>query len=47
MFFAKNPRLGLMQYQERSLDRMNEDRKSKIYKAADAFIEQNIFLIPN
>ena len=38
MFFAKNPRLGLML---KSLDRMNEDRKSKIYKAADAFIEQN------
>ena len=38
-FFAKNPRLGLML---KSLDRMNEDRKIKIYRAADAFIDRNI-----
>jgi len=25
----------------RSLDKMNEDRKIKIYKAADEFIEKN------
>jgi deoxyribodipyrimidine photolyase-related protein len=37
-FFAKNPRLGLML---KSLDRMNEDRKIKIYNAADAFIDRN------
>ena len=37
-FFARNPRLGLML---KSLDRMNEDRKIKIYNAADAFIERN------
>ena len=37
-FFANNPRLGLML---RSLDKMNEDRKIKIYKAADEFIEKN------
>ena len=37
-FFAKNPRLGLML---KSLDRMKEDRKIKIYNAADDFIERN------
>jgi deoxyribodipyrimidine photolyase-related protein len=37
-FFAKNPRLGLML---KSLDRMNQDRKIKIYSAADQFIEKN------
>ena len=37
-FFANNPRLGLML---KSLDKMNEDRKIKIYKAADEFIEKN------
>lgn len=37
-FFAKNPRLGLML---KSLDRMDQDRKIKIYSAADQFIEKN------
>jgi len=37
-FFAKNPRLGLML---KSLDRMDQDRKIKIYSAADKFIEKN------
>ena len=37
-FFAKNPRLGLML---KSLDRMKEDRKIKIYNAADDFIARN------
>ena len=37
-FFANNPRLGLML---KSLDKMNEDRKIKIYNAADEFIEKN------
>ena len=39
-FFAKNPRLGLML---KSLDRMSEERKIKIYDAADKFIEKNTF----
>jgi len=37
-FFAKNPRLGLML---KSLDKMNEDRKIKIFNAADEFIDRN------
>ncbi|MBL6702624.1 MAG: cryptochrome/photolyase family protein [SAR86 cluster bacterium] len=37
-FFAKNPRLGLML---KTLDRMDQDRKIKIYSAADQFIEKN------
>ena len=37
-FFVNNPRLGLML---KSLDKMNEDRKIKIYNAADEFIEKN------
>ncbi len=37
-FFAKNPRLALM---PKSLDKMNKDRKIKIFNAADEFIEKN------
>ena len=37
-FFATNPRLALM---PKSLDKMNEDRKIKIFKAAEEFIEKN------
>ena len=37
-FFATNPRLALM---PKSLDKMNEDRKIKIFGAAEEFIENN------
>ena len=37
-FFATNPRLALM---PKSLDKMNEDRKIKIFTAAEEFIEKN------
>ena len=37
-FFATNPRLALM---PQSLDRMNEDRKIKIFSAAEEFINKN------
>ena len=37
-FFATNPRLALM---PKSLDKMNEDRKIKIFAAAEEFIENN------
>ena len=37
-FFATNPRLALM---IRSLDKMNADRKNKIFHAAETFIEKN------
>ena len=37
-FFAKNPRLALM---PKSLDKMNKDRKIKIFNAAEEFIEKN------
>ena len=37
-FFATNPRLALM---PQSLDRMNEDRKIKIFSAAEEFIDKN------
>ena len=37
-FFATNPRLGLM---IRSLDKMNAERKNKIFHAAETFIEKN------
>ena len=37
-FFATNPRLGLML---RSLDKMNGDRKVKIFSAAEEFIRNN------
>ena len=37
-FFAKNPRLGLML---NSLDKMNADRKIKIFNAAVEFIDRN------
>jgi deoxyribodipyrimidine photolyase-related protein len=37
-FFATNPRLALM---IKSLDKINEDRKIKIFSAADEFINKN------
>ena len=37
-FFATNPRLALM---IRSLDKMNVERKNKIFHAAEKFIEKN------
>ena len=37
-FFAGNPRLALM---PRALDRLEPTRKTRIYKAADSFLEQN------
>jgi len=37
-FFATNPRLALM---IRSLDKMNSDRKTKIFQAAEIFIKRN------
>ena len=37
-FFATNPRLALM---PKSLDKMNEDRKIKIFSAAEEFITKN------
>ena len=37
-FFTTNPRLALM---PKSLDKMNEDRKIKIFAAAEEFIENN------
>ena len=37
-FFSSNPRLGLM---IRSLDKMNSERKNKIFHAAEIFIEKN------
>ena len=36
-FFASNPRLSLM---IRALDKLDNDRKLRIFKAADAFIEE-------
>lgn len=40
-FFSSNPRLGLM---VRSLDKINLDRKAKIYKAADTFRDMNTYV---
>jgi len=40
-FFSSNPRLGLM---IRSLDKINLDRKAKIYKAADTFRDMNTYV---
>lgn len=40
-FFSSNPRLGLM---VRSLDKINLDRKAKIYKAADTFRDINTYV---
>jgi len=37
-FFATNPRLALM---IKSLDKINEDRKIKIFSAANEFINKN------
>ena len=37
-FLSKNPRRGLM---IKSLERMNDERKIKIYDAADEFIDKN------
>ena len=39
-FFATNPRLALM---IRSLDKMNAERKNKIFHAAETFIEKNTY----
>ena len=39
-FFATNPRLALM---PKSLDKMNEGRKIKIFSAAEEFIKKNTF----
>ena len=36
-FFASNPRLSLM---IRALDKLDKDRKLRIFKAADVFIEE-------
>ena len=36
-FFASNPRLSLM---IRALDKLDNDRKLRIFKAADTFIEE-------
>ena len=36
-FFASNPRLSLM---IRALDKLDKDRKLRIFKAADTFIEE-------
>ena len=36
-FFAKNPRLSLM---IRALDKLDQERKSRIFKAAETFIEE-------
>ena len=36
-FFASNPRLSLM---IRALEKLNEERKSRIFKAADNFIRE-------
>ena len=40
-FFSSNPRLGLM---TRSLDKINLERKAKIYKAANTFIDMNTYV---
>ena len=40
-FFISNPRLGLM---VRSLDKINLERKAKIYKAAKTFIDMNTYV---
>ena len=40
-FFISNPRLGLM---IRSLDKINLERKAKIYKAAKTFIDMNTYV---
>ena len=37
-FFEGNPRLALM---PRALDRLDPDRKTRIYAAADSFLERN------
>ena len=39
-FFGKNPRLSMM---VRVLDKMNKDRKKKIIKLANEFIEKNTY----
>ena len=39
-FFASNPRLSLM---IRALDKLDKDRKLRIFKAADTFIEEKLF----
>ena len=40
-FFGSNPRLSLV---VRSLDKIKPERKDKIYKSANQFIEQNTTL---
>ena len=40
-FFLSNPRLSMM---VKILERMKVERKEKIYKAADQFIERNTFI---
>ncbi len=37
-FFSQNPRLALM---PRALDRLDPERRKRIFAAAEAFIEQN------